>query len=155
MPILSEKQLAGIFQEVRKDQRVQGILLAGSYAYGKPNEKSDLDLICVTNDGSDWAELDRICFGVPLNVFFNSPELIRNKYMQGSIDEGHGDCVHMWAYGKVIYDPNDVVIGLQEEAKRIWKEGPQSGKEWNWRWEKHKKYSGTYGQARLLEDKRS
>lgn len=73
----------------------------------------------MTTDGSDWAELDRMYFGTPLNVFFNSPEVIRHKYMRVSIEEGHGDCVHMWAYGKVIYDPNGVVAGLQEETNRM------------------------------------
>ncbi len=148
MPVLSSEQLQEILEEVKRDERVQGVLLAGSYAYGEPNEKSDVDLLCVTSDGSDWAEFERMRFGVPVNVFFNSPELIRNKYMQTSIQEGHGDCVHFWAHGKIIHDPNGIVLKIQEEAQKIWKEGPSPDKEWEWRWEKHQKHRGTYGQVK-------
>lgn len=148
MPILSDVQLHEVLDEIKQDPRVQGILLAGSYAYGVPNEQSDVDILCVTNDGSDWAEFDRMRYGVPLNVFFNSPELIRHKYMQTSIDEGHGDCVHFWAHGKIIFDPNGEVATLQREAQRLWKEGPPTGRDWEWRWEKHKTHQGRYGELK-------
>ena len=129
MPILSEQQLASILDEVVKDERVAGVLLAGSYAYGTPNDGSDVDLVCVAREGKDFSEFERMRFGVPVNVFCNSPELIRHKYMQTSIEEGHGDCVHFWAHGKIVHDPSGVVHALQEEAKRLWKEGSPSGKD--------------------------
>lgn len=137
MPVLTENQLSTLLEELRSNSKVCGILLTGSYAYGKPNDQSDIDVVCITNDGSDFAEFERMFFGVPANIFYNTPENARHKYMQESIDEGHGDSVHFWANGKIVYDPTGVVERLQEEARKIWKEGPPSGGQWEWRWKKH------------------
>ncbi len=138
MPILNSDQLEGVMDTLRANPKVCGILLTGSYAYGTPNEASDIDIVCITNDGSDFAEFERMFNGVPANIFYNTPENARHKYMQTAIDEGHGDSVHFWANGKIVFDPTGIVKSLQEEARRIWTEGLPDGRSWEWRWEKHK-----------------
>lgn len=137
--MLTNQQIEEIVNELKRDPRVQGILLTGSYIYGKPNAESDLDVRCITNDSSDWAEFKRMRFGVPVEVFLNTPHKVRS-YMQQSKEQGHGDCIHFWAFGKKVYDPFGVVDLLIEEAKLLWKKGPAEGKKWIWRWEKHQKY---------------
>lgn len=146
MPILSEEQINQIVDEIKEDERVVGILLTGSYVYGEPNEKSDLDVRCITDDESNWAEIERMRFGTRIEVFFNPPSVVMG-YMDASRHEGHGDCIHFWAHGKIVFDPNGAVKKLQDEAMRLWKDGPTPGKEWAWRWAKHQKYNGTYGQT--------
>ena len=139
--MLTEEQIQQIIDEIRQDERIQGILITGSYVYGTPTDQSDLDVRCVTVDGSDWGELDRMRFGTRIEVFFNPPDKVR-WYMNESRLEQHGDCIHFWANGKIVYDPNGVIAQLQNEAREFWKQGPEPGKTWTWRAEKHRKYEG-------------
>lgn len=64
MPVLTSIQIENICAEIKEDRRIKGILLTGSYIYGTPNDTSDLDVRCVTSDGSDWADMERMRFGV-------------------------------------------------------------------------------------------
>lgn len=137
--MLSQEQIQHIIDEIKLDPRIDGILITGSYIYGTPHDQSDLDVRCITNDGSDWGELDRMRFGTRIEVFFNPPDKVR-WYMQESKRGGHGDCIHFWANGKIVHDPNGTVRKLQEEAQKLWQEGPELGRSWEWRKEKHKKY---------------
>ncbi|MBP9762327.1 nucleotidyltransferase domain-containing protein [Patescibacteria group bacterium] len=139
--MLSQEQIQEIIDEIKRDRRIDGILITGSYIYGTPHDQSDLDVRCITNDGSDWGELDRLRFGTRIEVFFNPPDKVR-LYMQESKKGGHGDCIHFWANGKIVYDPNGIVRLLQKEAQDLWREGPEPGRSWEWRKEKHKKYEG-------------
>jgi len=136
VPILTVDQLDEILNDLRMNSKVSGILLTGSYVYGTPKETSDVDICCVTSDGSDWAELERMQFGVPINIFYNPPDVVR-KYMIKSVEEGHGDCVHFWANGKIFYDSSGIMQKLQTEARKLWKAGPGNNKQWEWRWKKH------------------
>lgn len=137
--MLSQEQIFEIIEEIKKDSRIVGILICGSYIYGTPNDESDLDLRCITNDGSNWAEFERIRFGIKIEVFFNPPNVVR-EHMIVSKNEGHGDCIHFWANGKIVYDSRGIVKQLQDEAKQLWKDGPLKNDEWIWRFQKHKKY---------------
>lgn len=135
--MLTQEKIDVIIEEMEKDPRVQGILLTGSYVYGVPNEKSDLDVRCITNDGSNWAEFDRERFDTRIEVFFNPPDVVR-AYMLQSKKEGHGDCIHFWGNGKIIYDPNGIIAQLQNEARQLWREGPEHESTWAWRHKKHR-----------------
>ena len=74
-----------------------------------------------------------------INICFNPPEKVR-WYMQKSKEEGHGDCIHFWANGKIVYDSHGILKQLQKEARKLWHEGPGQGKMWVWRAEKHRKF---------------
>lgn len=41
--------------------KVKRIILYGSYAYGKPDEQSDIDLLVVSNDLKDMDLWERLC----------------------------------------------------------------------------------------------
>lgn len=137
MPILTQQQIEDLMMELKSDTKVKGVLLTGSYAYGKPNEDSDIEIVCITNDSSDAFDPDRMYHGVSTEIFYNSLEKIRNTHWKKAIEEGHGDCVHFWAYGKIVYDKDGTVQKLQEEARKLWLKGPPDKQAWTWRWEKH------------------
>jgi len=137
--MLTEQQIASIVEELKTDQRVLGILLTGSYIYGIPTEESDLDVRCVVTPDSGWAEKDRTCFGVTVDLLCNSFERV-HFYFDQSEEEGHGAALHFWTYGKNVYDPQGLVAKLQEEARIRWENGPAEGQPWGVRKEKYRKY---------------
>lgn len=52
MPHNIEVELENLLKQINQISDVNSIYLFGSYAYGKPNEDSDLDICVVTNDKS-------------------------------------------------------------------------------------------------------
>lgn len=124
--MLTRDQINEIVNEVSEKPFVSGILLTGSYVYGKPNEKSDLDIRIITNDGSNIDDRNSEKFEVRIEAFYNSSEQIR-KYFQDAIETGDEPSVHFWANGKIVYDPEGIVLELQNEAKEIWEKGPKTG----------------------------
>lgn len=129
--MLTQKQINIICEEIKKDKRVQSIMLTGSYVYGKPNDNSDLDIRMITSDGSSWAEWDSWKFGVRIEAFYNTPDIVRNYFEAARKKIDSPSVIHFWANGKIVYDPNGIAAQLQDEAKKLWKLGPYEGK-----WEK-------------------
>lgn len=60
--------------------------------------------------------------------------------MERSKIEGHGDCIHFWAHGKIVFDTDGALKKLQAEARELWKNGPEQDIQWKWRWDKHHRY---------------
>lgn len=52
MPYNIKMELENLLREINQFSDVNSIYLFGSYAYGEPNEDSDLDICIVTNDTS-------------------------------------------------------------------------------------------------------
>lgn len=50
--MITAKQLGKITQRIRNSCALQKIILFGSYAYGKPREDSDLDLLVVVKESN-------------------------------------------------------------------------------------------------------
>ena len=134
--MLTKEQIDTIIEEVRSEKNIQTILLTGSYVYGNPTDKSDLDIRCITNDGSDRAEFNRIRYNTVVQIFFNTPEKVK-FYFKKCRETGNADCIHFWANGKLIYDINKVGLSLQTEARALYKAGPNKGF-----WKKWKKAFG-------------
>ena len=123
--MLTQEQIMRILEEVTSDKRVQTVLLCGSYAYGKPTDESDLDIRCITNDGSDWPEI-RKQFGTTIEIFFNSREKVLS-YFDEDQQSNEADCISAWDQGIIYYDPNSVGLGLKNKAKEIFNKGPYNG----------------------------
>ncbi len=124
--MLTREQIYQIIEELKKDERVQGILLTGSYVYGTPHEKSDLDVRVVTKGSANWVETESIKFGTKLEAYFNPPEVIRN-YFEIKRNTGDPCTIHGWSNGEIVYDPSGIVAELQQEARLLWKAGPVNG----------------------------
>ncbi len=132
--MLTSLQIEEILDELKKDERVQAILLTGSYVYGHPTDESDLDVRVVTNNGENWAEKYRMRFNHKVELFCNPPEVIRN-YFDINRKENKPHALHFWTHGKIIHDPTGIAGQLKDEATKLLKLGPYNGT-----WEKNEKY---------------
>lgn len=76
-----------IVKSINEAMPVSAIYLFGSYAYGVPNENSDLDIYIVTPDKSkrriDWAVHARKSFGaavkLPIDLIVNYDDEFENR----------------------------------------------------------------------------
>lgn len=130
--MLTKSQIENIVEKIKKEKRVDAILLTGSYVYGHPTEASDLDIRMVTNDGSQkahWNDLYK--FGVRIEAFYNTPTFIRTLFDKSHEQLLPPHVIHFWAHGKLVYDKTGIGKALQEEAKKLWQQGPS--KEGAWR----------------------
>ena len=128
--MLSQPQIDSIIEEIKQVKGVQGILLTGSYIYGKPTDESDLDIRMVT---TDFSKDDRNCirFSTRIEAFYNTPNEVRN-YFHIAWETGDEPVINFWRRGKIVYDPNGVVTLLQKEAEKLWNQGPKK-REWKTR----------------------
>ena len=109
-----EQALAVVTQRLRDEfgDRLLGVLLAGSYAYGEPMATSDLDLYVVVDE--PWRQRRNLVVeGVPVELFINPPHKLSNEIVEA------GSTTDMFARGRSVYDPRGVVAGMQAEARSV------------------------------------
>ncbi len=81
MPVNVKNELDNIIKEINKTSKITAAYLFGSYAYGNPNEDSDLD-ICIVTDDKDKRKIELMknfrkaiagiqSFPVDLLVYYN------------------------------------------------------------------------------------
>ena len=97
-------------EELKSDDRVQGILLTGSLARGTETAYSDLDIIVIA-DFKDVKE--EVIDGVPVETHYDTVESVR-KWLAVKPESAY-----LYTYGKVIYDRDNVLQGLINYAKNI------------------------------------
>lgn len=92
---------------VAKEFRPEKIILFGSYAYGRPSEGSDVDLLVIMpfdrKQGRKSLEIRRrIPASFPMDLIVRTPEFIAQRL-------AWGDCFtqEILAKGKVLYDSAD------------------------------------------------
>jgi hypothetical protein len=132
--MLTQEQINLILQEAANNPRVQTVLLAGSYAYGNPHPQSDLDVRCITNDGTDWPE-KKVKFNTEIEIFYNTPERIM-EYFEEDQTCNDAACISAWDQGILFYDANGTGSKLKNLAAKIFKKGPHHGT-----WIKNPKYN--------------
>jgi predicted nucleotidyltransferase len=120
--MLKKSEIKTIYQEIQIDPCVLAILITGSYVYGTPNEKSDLDIRMIVNDKSceraHWDDLWK--YGVRIEAFYNTVETIEKFMEQARKKEMPHNVIHFWANGEIVYDPHKLASKLQKKAKKIW-----------------------------------
>jgi predicted nucleotidyltransferase len=97
-------------ERIARKFRPRRIILFGSYAYGRPNENSDVDLL-VLMDGRrvhdrGIAIRRAITFDFPVDLVVRSPEEFQSRIALG-------DCflAHIQKEGKVLYEALDARVG--------------------------------------------
>jgi predicted nucleotidyltransferase len=109
--MVERKQIRAFCRAVAREFHPQRIVLFGSYAYGKPTEDSDVDLLVVMpfdrKQGRKSLEIRRqIPVGFPLDLIVRTPEFIAQRL-------AWGDCFvrEILSKGQVLYEAPDTRLG--------------------------------------------
>ena len=111
------QRLVSMLREEFGDELL-GVLVTGSRVHGTPGPTSDLDahvLIAAPRRQRRNFLLD----GLEVELFINPPAQVRRYFA-----DGRGHDPHMFVFGRAIYDPQNVVAALRDEARAIWEAGP-------------------------------
>ena len=102
--MVQRRQIRKFCDAIAREFRPQKIVLFGSYAYGKPTENSDVDLLVIMpfdrRRGRKSLEIrQRIPADFPLDLIVRTPEFIAQRL-------AWGDCFtqEIVARGKVVYE---------------------------------------------------
>jgi len=91
------------------------IILFGSYAYGTPNEDSDVDLLVVMPARDEHAQAVRILWRLaapfPLDLIIRTP-----KEMKWRLEEGESFLTTVVSQGKVLYEKDHEGVGQEGRA---------------------------------------
>jgi uncharacterized protein len=97
------------------------IILFGSYAYGTPNEDSDVDLLVIMPAWNQLSQAFRIRWRLsapfPLDLIVRTP-----KEMAWRLEEGESFLTTIVSKGKVLYRKNDAGMG----QRRTWPSGAKN-----------------------------
>jgi predicted nucleotidyltransferase len=103
------------------------IILFGSYAYGKPHEWSDVDLLVVMPAYSQTTQAIRItlAFDVPfsLDLIVRTPERLRRD-----VKDGDWFLREITSKGKVLYEKNDDSLGPKSRSRHPRRTKPRRNK---------------------------
>jgi hypothetical protein len=99
-------------------RKLVGVLATGSRIHGTPGPTSDLD-VHVVIDQPRRQRRNIVLAGVEIEMFIN-PTFRVPIYFR----DGHAGTIHMFAFGRAIYDPQGVVAQLQDQARALWQAGP-------------------------------
>ena len=92
--------------------RLLGLLLGGSYAYGEVMATSDIDLYVLIDE--PWRQRRNLVIdGVDVELFVNPPHKISAEITEG------GATTDMFARGRILYDRGGTVAQLQREAAML------------------------------------
>jgi predicted nucleotidyltransferase len=116
MKMISRRDINSLAKKIADQFRPQRIYLFGSYAYGKPNEHSDVDLM-VLIAGSDVRDLSlkirqAINFGMPVDLLVRSPEEFEARIAMGDFF-----LRDIKAQGKILYESADQGMGRQSRGR--------------------------------------
>ena len=87
MPKTFQKEIKKITRQIVENYHPEKIILFGSYAWGKPNENSDVDLFIVKETNKRRTdrqlEVDKILSdrNIPLDVLVYTPQEIKNRML--------------------------------------------------------------------------
>lgn len=99
------------------DDDVEAILLVGSYAVNNQNKYSDIDVYIILNDNVNYRERGNKRVDNYLIEYFINPIHKVLEYLQND-KRGHGGAMaNMLLKGKVLFDRNNIVPFLQQEAQ--------------------------------------
>ena len=102
-----EVLIARLIAKIVKEYKPQKIVLFGSYAYGKPDEDSDIDLLIVKDTNQRMAdrfvEVKRLIYSPDLRVPV-SPLVYTPQELQKRLEMGDDFIKEILSKGKVLYE---------------------------------------------------
>src|SRR5262245_34620906 len=103
-------------EEIAEKFRPDKIILFGSYAYGEPNERSDVDILVVMTAKNETTQEIRIRRGTnhpfPLDLIVRTPENLRWR-----VEEGDWFLREVVGKGRVLYEKNDAGVGPEGRVR--------------------------------------
>jgi len=97
---------------------LEGVLVTGSRIHGTPGPTSDLDVHVVIT-ASRRKRRNILLHGIEIEMFINPAFRV-----PGYFEDGRGNTLHMFAFGRVIYDPRGIMASFQSGARARWESGP-------------------------------
>jgi predicted nucleotidyltransferase len=92
------------------------IILFGSYAFGTPNEDSDVDLLVIMPAADQHTQAARILYRLsapfPLDLIVRTP-----KEMKWRLEEGESFTTTIATQGKVLYEKGDKRVGKKGRGR--------------------------------------
>jgi predicted nucleotidyltransferase len=92
------------------------IILFGSYAYGTPNQDSDVDLLVVMPTWSQHSQAVQIRWALaapfPMDLIVRTP-----KEMKWRLEEGDSFLTQIVSKGKVLYEKDDRGVGPEGRSR--------------------------------------
>ena len=95
----AQKEIDSLCRQIVSKFKPQKVILFGSYAYGRPNEDSDVDLLVVMpHEGRNHQQAVKMRLGVqtsmPLDLLVRTPEQVRERiemedfFMREIVEQG-------------------------------------------------------------------
>lgn len=102
----AHKALQAIVEKVKREYEPERIILFGSYAYGRPTEGSDLDLLIVKETPEPfhkrWAQVCRLVSAEIAGLDF-CPFVVTPEELNRRLEMGDQFFLEIMAKGKVLY----------------------------------------------------
>lgn len=100
----AQKEIKSLCKQIVDNFKPQKVILFGSYAYGKPNADSDIDLLVVMPyEGRNHEQVVKIRMGIeksmPLDLLVRTKEQIRER-----IEMGDFFMCEIVEHGRVLYE---------------------------------------------------
>ena len=103
-------------REVAERFRPDKIILFGSYAYGRPQPDSDVDILVVTSARNEHDQAVKIRMAVP--VSFPMDLLVRSPSdLRWRLAEGDSFVEEIVSKGKVLYEKTDLRMGAKGRGR--------------------------------------
>ncbi len=99
-------------REVAERFQPDKIILFGSYAYGQPNEDSDVDILVIMPARNELDQAFKIRFAIP-TPFPMDLIVCKPKTVQWRLDEGESFLTEVVSRGKVLYEKGHRGVGAK------------------------------------------
>jgi predicted nucleotidyltransferase len=109
IPMLAIRRFA---RQIAKRFQPDKIVLFGSYAYGKPHQDSDVDLLVVMQAANETSQAIRLTLAFerpfPLDLIVRTPENLRRR-----LADGNWFLREVMEKGKVLYEKRNQALGSE------------------------------------------
>ena len=113
-----EKATNKFLEKWKKDPKVIGITICGSYITGNPTKNSDIDIRITFSDNIDYRERGNQIVDGYLMEYMANPISREYKYFEEEYENRGKSTAHMFSTGRVIYDKTGQIKKLVQEAKK-------------------------------------